>query len=121
MNKYTAIGAIGAISAASYLAMNYTQQEMESFLSFETTPVVDDEDWLSMPDGKMYHKSCIYHHDTEFKIDGISESTQVLTKENAAGELTSEELTPCAYEPREANKEGEVENLQYYTDWAVYA
>ena len=67
MNKYTALGAIGAISAATYLAMNYTQEQVESFLSID-----NEDDWLSMPDGKMYHKSCIYHHDTEFKIDGIS-------------------------------------------------
>ena len=77
MNKYTAIGAIGALSAATYLAMNYTQEQMESFLSID-----NEDDWFSMPDGKMYHKSCIYHHDTEFKIDGISGEKQVLTKEN---------------------------------------
>lgn len=100
--------------------MNYTQKEMESFLSYETI-TNDDEDWLSMPDGKMYHKSCIYHHDTEFKIEGISESTQVLTKENEAGVLTSEELAPCAYKPRVMKNEGELEDLQYYSDWSVYA
>ena len=64
-----------------------------------------------MPDGKMYHKSCIYHHDTEFKIEGSTPYT----------ENGSEELPPCEYEPRVMKKDGEVKGLQYYSDWSVYA
>jgi len=94
MNKYTAIGAIGAITGATYLAMNFSQDKLQALFAN------DDEDWLSMPDGKMYHKSCIYHHDTDFKVGGVSESVQTLTKENEHGELTTEELAPCAYESR---------------------
>jgi hypothetical protein len=78
-----------------------------------------------MPNGKMYHKSCIYHHDSDFKIDNISVDIQTLTKEKENGDLLTEELPKCEYETRQMRHSEENEsffqNPEYYSDWAVYA
>lgn len=90
MNKYTAIGASAALTAAVGSYFSFSPPQLDAFYNKK------DADWLSMPDGKMYHKSCIYYHDTEFKIENVSEDVQTLTKE-MDGVLTTEELPRCEY------------------------
>ena len=70
---------------------------------------VSDDDWLAMPDGKLYHKSCIHYHDDEFQVESVDEGSLV------NGEL----FEACPYETRE--QEVQDENVSYYSDWAVYA
>ena len=51
------------------LALSATIFGATSFGSYYYTQTMDkvsDDDWLAMPDGKLYHKSCIHYHDDEF-------------------------------------------------------
>jgi hypothetical protein len=51
------------------LALSATIFGATSFGSYYYTQTMDkvsDDDWLAMPDGKLYHKSCIHIHDDEF-------------------------------------------------------
>ena len=116
MNKYSAVGAVGALGAAAAIyGFSFSKPQLDWFNGF-----INEDDWLAMPDGKLYHKSCIHHHDSDFKVERVSNSVSIVTSEKE-GELYTEELPACSYQPRAMKKEGEVKNLQYYSDWSVYA
>ena len=58
------------------------------------------EDWLPMPDGRLYHRTCIHAHDLPKHVDLAA-------------------LGPCPQPRREAAR-GQVES-GYYSDWVAYA
>ena len=67
-----------------------------------------------MPNGKLYHKSCIHIHDNHFTVESVDEGSII------NGEL----YEPCKYEPREQvleNQQMDESDLTYYSDWSVYA
>ena len=65
-----------------------------------------------MPNGKLYHKSCIHIHDDHFTVESVVEGSII------NGEL----YEPCKYEPREQVLDHPIdEGLTYYSDWSVYA
>ena len=75
-----------------------------------------------MPDGKLYHISCIHHHDDDFKVEKMFTGS-LLTKKNSEGHVEQEWLPPCQYKPKEKTPEmiEKENNLGYYSDWSVYA
>lgn len=65
-----------------------------------------------MPDGKLYHKSCIHIHDDHFNLERVDGGSMI------NGQLHE----PCKFEPRMQVREQLDENdLTYYSDWSVYA
>ena len=56
----------------------------------------DQEDWVAMPDGKLYHKSCVHLHDDAFTVERLSDAKTLVT----SGENEAEEMEACPYEPR---------------------
>lgn len=52
----------------------------------------EDDEWILMPNGREYHSSCVYHHETSVLED-------------------VKDLKACEHESR----------LGYYSDWSVYA
>ena len=51
---------------------------------------VSEDDWLAMPDGKLYHKSCIHIHDDEFTLERVDGGSQI----------NGEYFEACPFEPR---------------------
>ena len=84
---------------------------------FKNISTTKKEEWVSMPDGKMYHISCIHHHEDEFKVQRL-EMGSILSKKNKNGHLYQEWLPPCEYKPK---MKEHVKNLGHYSDWSVYA
>jgi len=67
----------------------------------------NSEDWLPMPDGRLYHSSCIHAHESHFDI-GIESNT----------------LGPCPFPTRTATLRPTIvdsSSPSYYSDWTVYA
>ena len=62
----------------------------------------DGDEWLPMPDGRLYHHSCVHRQD-----DGKA--------------VVPGSLPPCPYAPRRAPAPVEESGVSYYSDWAVYA
>lgn len=60
----------------------------------------DQEEWIAMPDGKLYHKSCVHLHDSDFKVERLSDAKTLVT----SGENEAEEMEACPYEPRKMVK-----------------
>ena len=106
MATMTTTAVMGA-AAAAYGAWNYYTQ----------SPAVGDDEWIPMPDGKLYHISCIHHHDDDFKVQKLFTGS-LLTKKNSEGHVEQNWLPPCQYKPKMQEKD---ENLGYYSDWSVYA
>ena len=69
-------------------------------------------DWLEMPDGKLYHVSCVHHHEQNFHVEHIEGDGSTVVKEDG----TKTFLPPCAYPTRTRTNE-----VSYYSDWSVYA
>ena len=70
---------------------------LSSAASISAAPL---EEWLPMPDGRLYHHTCVHRQDDAVKVLPGS-------------------LPPCPYLSRSAAPEIEAPN--YYSDWAVYA
>jgi hypothetical protein len=73
-----------------------------------------------MPDGKLYHKSCVHLHDSDFTVERLSDAKTLVT----SGEDEAEEMEACPYEPRKmvaSEKDSFLGDLTYYSDWSVYA
>ena len=103
--------AVVGVAAAAFGAWNY----------YSNTPNPVEEEWVAMPDGKLYHTSCIHHHEDNFRVDRLMTGS-LLSKTNGEGHMEQTWLPPCPYKPRmqEVEKKDE-NNLGYYSDWSVYA
>jgi len=80
MSKMT----LAVIGSAAFGAWNY----------YTNTLIIPKDEWVAMPDGKMYHNSCIHHHDYEFKVDRLLTGS-LLTTKNEDGHLEQNWLPPC--------------------------
>jgi len=93
------MAATGAIAAGTY------------WYNLPVDDATNDEEWYEMPDGKLYHRSCIHHHDEEFHVDLIDGGSMVTTDEG------SEWLPECQHKP----KMKEAPKVSYYSGWSNYA
>ena len=69
------------------------------FLMWATSVAAFVDEWLAMPDGRLYHYSCVHRQE-----DGVVPGS----------------LPPCPHAPRQARAADE-SGVNYYSDWAVYA
>ena len=83
MNSFATMASI--LGVTSLAAVYYTQ----------SLNLVSDDDFLAMPDGRLYHKSCIHVHDDHFTVERTEEGSLV------NGEMHA----PCKYESRMQVKE----------------
>ena len=62
-----------------------------AFLYSQSLNQPSDDDFLPMPNGKLYHKSCIHIHDDHFTVESVDEGSII----------NGEFYEPCKYEPRD--------------------
>ena len=84
-----------------------------SLLTLSTT--FASSEWIPMPDGREYHVSCIHHHDTAFHVTRLSDERTHLKYANG----TENTFTKCPFPSRPRGETSS--DLQYYSDWSVYA
>ena len=75
------------------------------------------DDYLTMPDGFMYHKSCVHHHIEHFEVERLPEG-------RGTHVVGGDSFGPCPFDrvPAKAVLASTgPENLKYYSDWSVYA
>ncbi len=73
-------------------------------LSLSSGVAASLDDYVSMPDGRMYHSDCVHHHNSHFTSEEI------------------EKYDPCPH-PSYSKSLADDVNLtaSYYSDWSVYA
>lgn len=76
-----------------------------------------EEQWLPMPDGRWYHRSCVHHHADGFELTRTKDEVTVREKG-----LPVAVLPPCPFTARSASQpRSATEAPLYYSDWSVYA
>ena len=77
----------------------------------------DPAGYISMPGGWLIHSTCIHHLSAEsFLVHRADNETEIRTAD------TIEKYTACPFPPiRTAVINTTIQNVGYYSDWAVYA
>ena len=66
------------------------------------------DDWLPMPNGLLFHRSCIHRWDRPIRLRPLPDGSQRATGPNGL----DQSIPPCPHKPRAASS-----RLGYYSDW----
>jgi len=89
------------------------------------TASVDDDPWMSMPNGQFLHRDCIHQYDEHVLIADIGEGHFIVTHPNGK----KDNLAPCPHRnplsaqpnsSRSLSRGRSSSEVGYYSDWAVY-
>ena len=93
-----------------------------ALLSLASGALASADDYLAMPDGFRYHKSCVHHHgDDHFHVERLPGGRTRVAGGETLGRCPFERL-PSVEGAADADRTNvTTAPLHYYSDWSVYA